>query len=91
MVGRQLLRCTSSVCINYRAMCRARSAAEFVAKLSICVEEGDEAIGWLELLGDYEIVSPERLKPLMREYDEIVAQLATARRTAIENQRKQKK
>ena len=43
VLGKQLLRCATSVAANYRVACRGRSAAEFFAKTSICVEEADEA------------------------------------------------
>jgi len=49
-IGQQLLRCGTSVGANYRAACRARSDAEFRAKLGICEEEADEAVYWLELI-----------------------------------------
>ncbi|MBI2681643.1 MAG: four helix bundle protein [Acidobacteriales bacterium] len=44
VVGKQLLRCGTSVGANYRAACRARSKAEFVAKLGIVLEECDETV-----------------------------------------------
>ena len=44
LIGRQLLRSASSMAANYRAACRARSKAEFFAKLSIVVEESDESV-----------------------------------------------
>ena len=50
IVGRRLLRSSSSVGANYRAACRARSQAEFHAKLSIVVEEADESVFWMEVL-----------------------------------------
>ena len=49
-IGRQILRCGTSVGANYRAACRARSNAEMVAKLGIVVEEADETLFWLDLL-----------------------------------------
>jgi four helix bundle protein len=52
VLGKQLLRCGTSVGANYRAACRAKSKADFVAKLSIVEEETDEAIHWIELLID---------------------------------------
>jgi len=42
ILGKQLLRSATSVTANYRAACRARSKAEFFAKLCIVVEEADE-------------------------------------------------
>jgi four helix bundle protein len=49
-MGKQLLRCGTPVAANYRAVCRARSKAEFVARIGIVAEEADESILWLELL-----------------------------------------
>jgi four helix bundle protein len=43
VMGKQLLRCGTSVAANYRAVCRARSKAEFVARMGIVAEEADEA------------------------------------------------
>lgn len=50
ILGRQVLRSGTSVGANYRAACRARSRAEFIAKLGIVLEEVDETVFWLELL-----------------------------------------
>ena len=50
VIADQIMRSASSVAANYRAACRARSKAEFVAKLSIVVEEADETVLWLELI-----------------------------------------
>jgi len=50
VIGRQLLRSGTSVAANYRAVCRAKSAADFIAKMSTVVEEADESLFWLELL-----------------------------------------
>jgi four helix bundle protein len=47
VIGKQLLRCGTSVAANYRAVCRARSRPEFVARLGIVVEEADETMFWL--------------------------------------------
>ena len=52
VVGRQLLRSGTAVAANYRAVCRARSKAEFVAKMGIVVEEAGETVFWLERLVD---------------------------------------
>jgi len=65
VLGKQLLRCGTSVGANYRAACRARSAAEFRAKLGIVEEECDEAIYWLELLVEGGYVPAERLADLI--------------------------
>ena len=60
--GRQVHRSGTSVAANYRAVCRARSKAEFISKLGTVVEEADETVFWLELLTETGIVRLERLK-----------------------------
>ena len=82
VVDRQLLRSATSVGANYRAACRAQSRAETPAKLSIVVEEADEALYWLELLRESGMLKPERLADLIREADELVAITLASRRTA---------
>ena len=83
IVGRQLVRSGTSAAANYRAACRARSKPEFVAKLSIVVEEMDETSFWLELLADSGIVKPQRLTSLLQEAGELTRIFASARRTAM--------
>ena len=82
VIGKQLLRAATSVAANYRAACRGRSAAEWYAKLCICVEEADETLFWLELLGDAEILPKARLEQISQEYLEIVSIMAAARKKA---------
>ncbi|MGA8344749.1 MAG: four helix bundle protein [Candidatus Sulfotelmatobacter sp.] len=82
VVGRQLLRSGTSVGANYRAACRARSKAEFVAKLGIVLEEADETVFWLELLQESEVVSVEKLAPLVQEARELTAIFVTSICTA---------
>ena len=53
ILGKQLLRCGTSVAANYRATCRSRSKAEFISRLGIVAEEADESVLWLELLGSW--------------------------------------
>jgi four helix bundle protein len=48
VIGKQLLRCGTSVAANYRAACRSRSRAEWIAKIGLVVEEADETVFWLE-------------------------------------------
>ena len=80
VIGKQLLRSATSVAANFRAACRGRSPAEWYAKLCICVEEADETLFWLELLGDADIIPKARLNGLEQEYREILSVLATARK-----------
>lgn len=83
IMKRQLLRSVTSVGANYRAACRARSAAEFHAKLSIVIEEADETLFWLELLEESETTTKASVAGLMKETTEIVSVLAKARKNTI--------
>ena len=67
---------------NYRAVCRARSKAEFIASMGIVVEEADEAILWLELMTESGIVSPAKTDALLQEAKELTAIFAASQRTA---------
>ncbi len=73
VLGKQGLRSGTSVGANYREAYRARSKAEFVAKLGDCLKELEETDYWLELLGDSAVVKPGRLAPLRAETDELIA------------------
>jgi four helix bundle protein len=86
IMGNQLFRSASSVAANYRAVCRARSNAEFFTKLSIVVEEADETVYWLEMLMDGGIVPKDRLADLLKEANEILSIVAKSRKTAKTNQ-----
>ena len=81
IIGRQLLRSSSSVGANYRAACRARSQAEFHAKISIVVEEADESVFWMEVMIEADILSADRIEKLMGEGNEILKVAASARKT----------
>jgi four helix bundle protein len=81
IIGRQLLRSSSSVGANYRAACRARSKAEFHSKLSIVVEEADESAFWMEILIEAEIVKPSELNYLNDEANQILKIAAASRKT----------
>ena len=73
VVGSQLLRSGTSVAANYRAACRARSRAEFIAKLGTVVEEMDETVFWLDLMTASEIMPDHRMRALHSEADELLA------------------
>ena len=81
-LGKQLLRSGTSVAANYRAVCRSRSKAEFVARLGIVVEEIDETVFWLELLVESGIISPARLGDLRREANELLAIFVSSQLTS---------
>src|ERR1700691_5738449 len=70
-LGSQLLRSGTSVGANYRAVCRAKSTADFINKLRVVEEECDESIFWMEILADNNLVPITRLQALMKEGNEI--------------------
>ena len=85
VIGKQLLRSGAAVAANYRAVCRARSKAEFISKISIVVEEADETVFWLELLCDTGVFPAARINELLREANELLAICAASLRTAKQN------
>ena len=84
-IGSQLVRSGTSVGANYRAACRSRSKAEFIAKIGVVVEEADESAFWLELIMDGGILKPELVSPLHEEAEELTAIFAASCRTAKTN------
>jgi four helix bundle protein len=82
ILGRQVLRSGTSVAANYRAICRARSKAEFIAKIGTVVEEADETVFWLELLVETGTVPKVRMQDLLAEANELLAIFAASQRTA---------
>jgi four helix bundle protein len=82
VLGKQMLRCGTSVAANYRAVCRARSKAEFVARMGVVVEEADEAVLWLELLSESGIVPKEQTQELLAEARELTAIFTASQQTA---------
>jgi len=81
-ISSQLVRAATSVGPNYRSACRARSRAEFAAKLGIALEEADESLYWLELVRDGKLVPEDKLSLLLKEADELTAILASGRKSA---------
>jgi four helix bundle protein len=81
-IANQLVRCGTSVAANYRASCRARLKAEFVAKIGVVLEEADEALLWLELISEANLLPPKRIDPLLAEANELVAIMVTSRKSA---------
>ena len=82
VVGNQLLRSATSVGANYRAACRAKSTADFIAKLAIVEEEADESIYWIELLIESNQVKIDLVADLLKEFDEVVAIVVSAIKTS---------
>ena len=90
LLARQLTRSGTSVGANYRAACRGRSKAEFVAKMGIVEEELDECLYWMELIAEESFVPKKRLEPLMGEANELLAMIVASIRTTRARARKPK-
>lgn len=82
VMGKQLLRCGTSVYANYRAVCRARSKADFIAKLGIVEEEADESLCWLELMTDTDVVDKKDTEKLIKSAGEILSMVVASLKTA---------
>jgi four helix bundle protein len=85
VIARQLVRCGTSVGANYRAASRAKSPADFIAKMGIVEEECDECLYWMELLIEAEIMKADRLKELMDEANQLLAITVSSIKTARSN------
>ncbi|MFH0988097.1 MAG: four helix bundle protein [Parcubacteria group bacterium] len=84
-IAGQLIRCGTSVAANYRAVCRSRSMADFIAKLGIVIEEGDESAFWLELVVEAGLLKSESVDSLLKEANEIVAIMTSSSKSAKSN------
>ncbi|MFN6964899.1 MAG: four helix bundle protein [Pyrinomonadaceae bacterium] len=81
-IASQLTRSGTSVPANYRAACRARSLADFIAKMGIVEEEADESAFWIEFAVDSALVRPERVADLLDEANQLVAIFVSSINTA---------
>jgi four helix bundle protein len=84
---RQLTKSATSVYMNYRATCRARSRAEFIAKISVVAEEADESAAWLDLIAEAKVLQCELLLRLQKEGHELEAIFSASSATARGNSR----
>jgi four helix bundle protein len=62
VLGKQLLRSGTSVGAHYREACRAKSNPDFISKIEGGLQELDETLYWLELVGEAQLLEPARLK-----------------------------
>jgi len=81
-VSGQLVRAGTSVGSNYRAACRGRSKAEFIAKLGVVEEEADESAYWLELIIEGQLLKAKLVEPLLDEANELTKIMAKSRISA---------
>jgi four helix bundle protein len=81
-IGGQLVRSGTSVGANYRAACRGRSKAEFVARLGTVEEEADESAYWMEMIIEGALLKQKQVEPLLNEANELTKVMARSRISA---------
>lgn len=85
VLGKQLLHSGTSVGAHYRKAYRARSYAEFIAKIEGGLQELDESVYWMELLMEANIIKESRLTGLLSEADQLLAIFVSSAKTAKGN------
>ena len=88
IIANQLGRAGGSVGANYRAVCRAKSVADMVAKLSIVEEEADESAFWLEVVPAVGLMPASKTESLHQEAGELTAIMVASRKTLLARNRK---
>ena len=88
IIKKQIIRSATSVAANYRAVCRARSSADFISKMAVVEEEADETLFWLELAVEIGLVQKESASKITNEADQLTAIFSASRKTARLNQNK---
>ena len=84
-ISGQLIRSSTSVASNYRAVCIAQSKAAFIAKLAIVIEETDESYFWIEFATDEKLVKKQQVSGLLKEAQELTAIFVASQNTARRN------
>ncbi|MFZ0964609.1 MAG: four helix bundle protein [Terriglobia bacterium] len=86
VLGKQYLRAATSIGANVEEAQSGESRLDFVHKYGIAQKEARESIYWLKLLAESGIIPLPRLRPLIKETEELFAVitgiiLSTKRRT----------
>ena len=90
IIANQLGRAATSVAANYRAVCRAKSSADMVTKVTIVEEEADESGFWLELVSDIGLIPADQVADLLNESSQLTAIMVASRKTLLRNNRNSK-
>ena len=72
-IANQVVRSGMSVGANYRAVCRARSDREFIAKMTIVIEEADETLFWIQIIQEKKWTDYSELNLIWKEGNELTA------------------
>jgi len=89
-IANQLVRAGTAVAANYRAACRGRSKAEFIAKLGVVEEEADESAFWMELIIEGGLLKEKQVESLLTEAVELRKIIASSRISASASLRRSK-
>ena len=81
VIANQIAKSATSVGANYRAVCRARSDREFIAKMSIVAEESDETLYWLELIEFKQWIAAYKVRSVICEANELTSIFVTSLKT----------
>ena len=73
VVRRQLLKAGTSPGAHFREALRARSKAEYVAKLNGGLMELEETLYWLEIVEGAGLMTPKKLRSIVNETNELIA------------------
>ncbi|WP_436416147.1 four helix bundle protein [Petrimonas sp.] len=87
-LAKQITRSSTSIGANYRAVCRAKSDADFINKLKIVEEETDETIYWLEILEETGLIESKRIENIKKEAEEVLAIVVASLKTMRAKNRK---
>ena len=73
VIGKQLLRCGTSIGANYRAATVGKSDRDFLNKVRVCQEEADESCYWLSLMADSGMLPAKKLESIRDEANQLTA------------------
>ncbi len=85
-IANQVARSGCSVAANYRSALRGKSRADFINKITIVLEEADEAAFWIELTERAGLLPPSKLRKLFIEAEELTKIFNATRSTARNHQ-----
>lgn len=74
-ITNQIVRSSTSVGANYRAVCRAKSDKDFISKMETVIEEADETLFWLEIIEESKIINDKtnEINNLKKETNELIS------------------
>ena len=85
VLSKQYLRSATSIGANLEEAQSGQSKADFIHKMSIAQKEARESLYWLRLLAKSEILSTNRLEPLIQETEELIAIITSIIRKTKQN------